>query len=309
MKVAALGIAPLFLAACEEFFPVPPVDQPDPTPETPVAFPEPSAQSKALRTYYQGVQTDLISQGLLRTDNGSGSAPFGPRELTENFVRIALYDEYTIESGRLIPSPQPSRLRKWDRPITISVEFGETVPIAQRRNDLRNISAYAARLSRNSGLPISVGNGSANFHVLILNEDERLAYGPRLRELVPGISPAAIRTMVDMPKSTLCLVNAFAGSSNASAFSAAVAVIRAEHPDRLRLSCIHEEIAQGLGLANDSPNARPSIFNDDEEFALLTLHDELLLQILYSPRLRIGMTEAEATPIVRSIANDILGGS
>jgi hypothetical protein len=44
-------------------------------------------------------------------------------------------------------------------------------------------------------------------------------------------------------------------------------VIRAEHPDLLRLSCLHEEIAQGLGLPNDSPRARPSIFNDDEEFA------------------------------------------
>ena len=32
-----------------------------------------------------------------------------------------------------------------------------------------------------------------------------------------------------------------------------------------------------MGLANDSPEARPSIFNDDEEYALLTGHDEMLL--------------------------------
>ena len=47
---------------------------------------------------------------------------------------------------------------------------------------------------------------------------------------------------------------------------AAVAIVRGEHPDLMRLSCIHEELAQGLGLANDSPYARPSVFNDDEEF-------------------------------------------
>jgi hypothetical protein len=57
---------------------------------------------------------------------------------------------------------------------------------------------------------------------------------------------------------------------NSGAYTRAVAVVRAEHPDLLRQSCIHEEIAQGLGLPNDSPAARPSIFNDDEEFALLT---------------------------------------
>ena len=89
--------------------------------------------------------------------------------------------------------------------------------------------------------------------------------------------------------------------------SQAVAVIRAEHPDALRLSCIHEEIAQGLGLANDSPAARPSIFNDDEEFGLLTRHDELLLRILYDSRLSPGMTEEEARPVVEIIAAELLG--
>ncbi len=40
------------------------------------------------------------------------------------------------------------------------------------------------------------------------------------------------------------------------------------------------EIAQGLGLPNDSPTARPTIFNDDEEFALLTRQDEMMLRML-----------------------------
>ena len=64
-----------------------------------------------------------------------------------------------------------------------------------------------------------------------------------------------------------------------------------------------------MGLANDSPAARPSVFNDDEEFALLTRHDELLLRMLYDPRLRPGMTEAEARPIITDIATELTGGS
>ena len=46
-------------------------------------------------------------------------------------------------------------------------------------------------------------------------------------------------------------------------------LIRAEHPPLTRLSCVHEEMAQAMGLPNDSPDARPSLFNDDLEFALL----------------------------------------
>ena len=42
---------------------------------------------------------------------------------------------------------------------------------------------------------------------------------------------------------------------------------------------------------------------------LINRHDELLLQILYDRRLRPGMTEAEAAPIVRRIAGELLGES
>ncbi|MFT7253735.1 MAG: hypothetical protein ACI81Q_001152, partial [Paracoccaceae bacterium] len=54
--------------------------------------------------------------------------------------------------------------------------------------------------------------------------------------------------------------------------------------------------------------ARPSIFNDDEEFALLTTHDELLLRILYDPRLSPGMQPDQARPILRVIAQGLVAG-
>ena len=87
-----------------------------------------------------------------------------------------------------------------------------------------------------------------------------------------------------------------------------MAVIRAENPSLLRLSCIHEEIAQALGLANDSPQARPSFFNDDDEFALLTNHDEILLKMLYDQRLQSGMSLSEAKSIIRALANEATQG-
>jgi len=107
------------------------------------------------------------------------------------------------------------------------------------------------------------------------------------------------------PRSQLCVVVSFSEAGSLDQ-TRAIAVIRAEHPDLLRQACIHEEVAQGLGLVNDSEKARPSIFNDDEEFALLTPHDELLLKMLYDPRLKIGMTAAEAAPIARQIARELL---
>lgn len=314
---AVLGLC--LLSACQ---PAPaPVPEPEPpAPVLPEPEPEPAAApappppqrsdySLALGTYYARLQADLLSQGLMRGDGGGPDTPYSAAMLARNFVRIALYDEYVDDGTVLRPEARISRLRRWDAPVRITLEFGATIDPAQAARDRASVAAYAGRLARASGHPVTVGAGG-NFHVLFLNEDERLAIAPRLRDLVPGIAESSVRTIVNLPRSTLCVVVAFSDpDSDTHSYTNAVAIIRGEHPDLMRLACMHEELAQGLGLANDHPQARPSIFNDDEEFALLTGHDELLLQMLYDPRLRPGMTAAEAAPIARAIAAELIGGS
>jgi hypothetical protein len=307
------GAAALFaLAAC-----VPPgIPPPDVSPAPPTRpsaiTPEPSPESEAVRRYFATQESTLLARGLLRTDGGGPDTPVSTNMLVENFVRIALYDEYSEIGGRLVGRPSPSVLRRWTAPVRMRMEFDPLVPPAQRRKDMADVRAYAARLSGLTDHPIEVlragaAPDEANFHVLVLNEDTRRGYGAQLAELVPGIDPAAVRVITEMPRSVSCLVLAFARSGT-STYSQAIAVIRAELPDLTRLSCYHEELAQGLGLPNDSDDARPSIFNDTEEFALLTTHDELLLRILYDSRLRPGMKETEARPIVRRIASELRGG-
>ena len=306
----ALGLvaALLALAACE---PVGVRSSPLPsarpaTPAGPVVRPQ-SAESLALREYYRGVQQNLLAQGLRRTDGGGPDTPFSQRQLVENFVRIALFEEFSRMGGRLVAQETESQLHRWSRPIRMHVRFGDTVPLAQRESDRLAIRQYAQRLSRLTGLPITVTASNPNFHVFIVNEDERRAIGPDLRAIIPDINNSAIGTVQNMSRSTFCLVFA-RDLTGEGTYTEAVAVIRGEHPDLLRLSCIHEELAQGLGLSNDSPAARPSIFNDDEEFGLLTTHDELLLRMLYDPRMRPGMTVSQARPVAEQIAAELLGG-
>ena len=299
---ALLAVGAIGLAGCEVAQPTAPVP---PAPSEPEAMPQ-SEVSRKMSVHLGRVQANLLVNGLLRVDGGGPDVPFTKRNLVDNFVRIALFDEYSTTGGQVVRRETESRLRRWEQPIRMKVEFGPSVPMAQRSKDLAKITAYAKRLSRLTGIPIRMTDGPANYNVLILNEDERRAFGPRFQKLAPGISPPAVRAVTEMNRSTLCLVFAFSDGSNNSTYAKSVAVIRGEHPDLLRLSCIHEELAQGLGLANDSPAARPSIFNDDEEFGLLTYHDELLLQILYDHRLRLGMTAREARPIVEQIAAELL---
>lgn len=268
----------------------------------------PSARSDALRTYYTRIEDRLVSRGLLRVDGGGPDTPFTDTQLARNFVRIALFDEYVSDGGILRARATASNLSRWSGPVRMSVEFGDTIPADQRLSDRIEVAKYANRLARVTGHPITMSNANPNFNVMFLNEGDRLGSEARLRQMVPGIAPSSMRAILDLPSNQLCIVVAFSEAGK-STYSKAIAVIRGEHPDLLRKSCIHEELAQGLGLPNDSPAARPSIFNDDEEFGLLTTHDEMLLRMLYDPRLRNGMDAAEAAPIVRQIATELTMGS
>ncbi|AXQ94115.1 DUF2927 domain-containing protein [Cereibacter azotoformans] len=297
------------LAACT---PPPPPDQPQGI--APRARPanlqgpvKESPESQAMRAYFAKVQTDLLAQGLLRTDGGGRDTPYNDRMLAENFLRIALYDEYERRDGGFAQREVESHLRRWEVPVRVGLRFGPSVPEERRATDRARISSYLARLSKITGHPIGLSDSGVNFWLHVVAEDERRALGPQVAEALPTLSASEIAGITQMSTTTYCLVYALSDDAT-SIYNRAFAVIRAEHPDLLRLACLHEEIAQGLGLANDSPNARPSIFNDDEEFALLTTQDELMLKILYDRRLRPGMTVAEARPIVETIAYELLGG-
>lgn len=303
--LAAAALAAV--TACVPAEPVRPGISPQPRPDAAAPVAE-TAKSAAARAYFAQVQQALLSQGLLRTDGGGPDTPFTDRMLAENFLKIALFDEYSRSSGSFVQSETPSILRKWTGPVRVGLRFGASVPADRRATDRARVGSYLARLSQITGHPISLSDTAPNFWIHVVSEDEREALGPVLQSTLPGLSASDIADVTQMPRSTYCLVYALS-SGNSGGYTRAVAVIRAEHPDLLRQSCFHEEIAQGLGLANDSPRARPSIFNDDEEFALLTRHDELLLRILYDARLRPGMTAAEAAPVVRRIAAELTGGS
>ena len=257
--------------------------------------------------YYARVQADLLSQGLLRTDAGGEDAPFTDRMLADNFLRVALYDEYTPTATGLVQRESISQLRRWVAPVRVGLRFGASVPAEQAATDRARIASYLQRLARLTGHPIALSDASPNFWLHVVNEDERRALGPVIRAALPELSGPEVAGLTDLPRSTYCIVYALSAPGG-EGYDRAFAVIRAEHPDLLRLSCLHEEIAQGLGLANDSPRARPSIFNDDEEYALLTRQDELMLRILYNPALRPGMTEAEARPIVTELATRLVDG-
>lgn len=244
--------------------------------------------SEQLAAYYAKMQKTFQDRGLLKTIRQVPQSTMRADTLKRDFIEIALHNEYGAglsASGSRSAKP----LLRWEEPVRIQVMFGASVPKARRASDLKAISKYTNTLARLTRHPMSINPTKPNFHVLVVNEGERRSLAKTLPKLIPGISSSLVRNIARMQPDHLCMVVAEPHADRSRGFRQAVAIVRAEHPDVMRASCIQEELAQGLGLSNDCREAYPSIFNDDQEFAFLTRRDEVLLKMLYDPKLQSGM--------------------
>ena len=265
-----------------------------------VEVPISAAQSASMERLSQFEQSQL-SRGLMRTDGGGPDTPFDMHDILRHFQDIAFYDEYDATLGFSRIS-QASHLEKWTTPVRFNPVFGKSVDRNRVKLAKATVAKYVKKLSRITGHPMLVSARKPNFDVLFMGHDDRDQMDAFLASRGPQIGALAKQVVAMMPEDVHCMVMAFSNAEIRHGYTHAIAIIRAEHPPLMQRACIEEELAQGLGLANDSPYARPSIFNDDDEFATRTTMDAVMLQILYDPRLLPGMTLDQARPYLYEIS-------
>lgn len=211
--------------------------------------------------------------------------------VVESFIDIALGSEH---------AERRRQTRKWTTPIRYTLVHNTGDAALHERL----VATQFAHLAMLTGLSIepAADPASANFRIVLSSES-------RLREDFQrhlGWDSAAEREKFF--RETVCVAN-FASRRNGR-ITRAVAVIpvdRARSRGKL-LSCFVEELAQVLGLPNDSDKVFPSVFNDRSIDDYLSGLDVVLLRILYDPRLTPGMEEAEVRPLVRRIAEEMARG-
>ncbi|MEL6767764.1 MAG: DUF2927 domain-containing protein [Pseudomonadota bacterium] len=261
---------------------------------------------------YAAYEATLRAVGDLRTDVAPPDAPFTNDDLVRNFSRVALRHEVDIERPGSDDNAATNPLQRWEQPIRYRL-VGQGVTTADRLE----VAAFLGRIGEITGRGVSAApyppeegptltppsDAGVNLMILITEPGERAAVSEALGQLHP-----ALRRSFDLWRrsaSVVCAATNLVAEQDSHAIVFGMIMLGSEVGGLLRRSCLHEEITQALGLGNDHPEVRPSIFNDDEEFALLTRHDEWLLRVLYDPRLRPGMTEQEAMPIVRRIVEEL----
>ncbi len=284
-----LLIAPiLFVAGCVETYPI-----------------APSGTESELQRVYAAAEASMRDLGKMRTDVSPKDAPFSYDDLVQDFAQIALHNEYRIAGGRFIAGESETFLRRWETPVRVAAINGASTSESAARFNTGEVSKFTRRLSRLTDLDMRTSTKEeANFLVLFLNENEQVDFANTLPTILRDISPAVVDAFRNSPRNIFCAAFAFTKPGQKGVYGNVLILVKSEHSDFMRKSCVHEEMAQAMGLTNDSPEARPSIFNDDEEFAFLTRHDEILLRMLYDPRLKAGMESYEVIPLLPAIARD-----
>jgi len=244
---------------------------------------------------YADYTASLQANEKLRTDVDPADAPFDGGDLERNFVKIAMFSEYDEDLNAV---PTETTLRRWEEPIRYRF-IGKGVTADDRRQ-MRELSL---RMTRLMGLKVEPIAKDANLLIMYLDAEERAEFNESAAEKW-GEDFAEFNERCASSWKFPCIGRLFRKDSGEIALG--LVFIKSEIEGLFRESCLHEEVIQSMGLTNDDPDVRPSIFNDDEEFALLTRHDEYLLQMLYDQRLKPGMSVEEVKPLLPEVVEDLL---
>lgn len=260
----------------------------------------PPSAGPELADLYGRAEILYRTEAKFRTEYDPIDAPINAQALERNFLKLAFNSEEQVIGDRTIVEGEAVQLLRWPSDVTYA-SIGITAA------DAAHLDALALRIGGVIGRSVIATEDVAAAHVKVwmLDGRDRSLLRDTLDERFGESLGSFIAAWTERPE--LPCIGMISTDPADDSLAVGLIFVKAELSGNFRRACLTEEFTQVFGLINDDPEARPSIFNDDQEFIELTRHDEYLLKVLYDPRLRAGMTEAEARPLVRRIVQDIPG--
>lgn len=211
---------------------------------------------------------------------------FTNAEIADGFFRTAFGAEHQL-AGRV------DRVRKFDGPIRVFVE-GPLWP--ERRAQIARVITDVARHVRHLDLALVHESAAANVIVRLVRDRDLF----RTISALYGVEHAReIRKSLD-PQ---CL-SGFRKNERYEIERADV-ILTIDNGEFTFLDCAYEEMLQSLGPINDTDKVPWTMFNDDVSMGYFDVYDQFLLNILYDPRIRPGMTREEAEAALPAVLADV----
>jgi hypothetical protein len=84
-------------------------------------------------------------------------------------------------------------------------------------------------------------------------------------------------------------------------------ILTVDNGDFTFLDCAYEELLQSLGPINDTSSVPWTMFNDNVSMGFFDVYDQYILNVLYDPRIKAGMTVAEVKAVLPDVLVDVRG--
>jgi hypothetical protein len=212
---------------------------------------------------------------------------FTNAEIVDGFFKIAFGAELRVAG-------HPDRVRKFDRPVLV---FLDNRANANRRADLAAVIADIRSHVRHLDVAMTDDRKAANIVVTLVKDRGELRrtirafYGrERAKEIEQRLAPQCLSGFSEDPEHRI---------------RRSEVILTSEGGEFGFLDCAYEELLQALGPINDDRSVPWTMFNDDVQMGFFDVYDQYILNILYDPRIRAGMTREEVGALLPDVLPEV----
>lgn len=210
---------------------------------------------------------------------------FTDSQIIDGFLKTAFGAEYHL-AGRV------DRIRKYEMPVRVFADGGT----AQRKKQIGKVVADIGRRVQHLNIAMVENSAEANITVKLVRDRDLY---PTLASFYGENRANEIRTSLD-PQ---CL----SGFRKNDAFEIehSDVILTVDNGDFVFLDCAYEELLQSLGPINDTSTVPWTMFNDNVQMGFFDVYDQYILNILYDPRIKAGMTVQEVKDVLPQVLADV----
>jgi hypothetical protein len=210
---------------------------------------------------------------------------FTDAEIIEGFLKTAFGAEYHL-AGRV------DRIRKYDVPVRVFADGNR----ADRKAQLAAVVADIARRIRHLDIAMTDKSEDANVRVKLVRDRDLYRtivtfYGKeRARDIKHSLDPQCLSGFRKNEKLEI---------------EHSDVILTIDNGDFVFLDCAYEELLQSLGPINDTSSVPWTMFNDQVSMGFFDIYDQYILNVLYDPRIKAGMTVSEVNALLPAVLPDV----
>jgi hypothetical protein len=211
---------------------------------------------------------------------------FTDAEIADGFFKTAFGAEFQL-AGRV------DRIRKYDKPVRV---YADAAKRPDRKAQLAKVVADIGQRIQHLDIAMAETSESANIIVNMVRDRDLYStiatfYGSeRAREIRASLDPQ-------------CL-SGFRKNEQFEIEHSDV-ILTVDNGDFTFFDCAYEELLQSLGPINDTSSVPWTMFNDEVSMGFFDIYDQYILNILYDPRIKAGMTIAEVKAMLPEVLADV----